>query len=103
MALFERGDRVTPPLSQILYDDFPSLRRARAGEDLRIESFFGGLDAARWCQRSLHIEWVGCTKPVLEMKADSPRLSPPPSGSNSADTCFRAGNDRCSETVPGPG
>src|SRR5687767_2364688 len=48
MALFERGDRVTPPLSQILYDVSSSLRSARVGEDLRIESFFGGLDAAFW-------------------------------------------------------
>jgi uncharacterized damage-inducible protein DinB len=48
MALFERGDRATPPLNQILYDDFLSLRSARAREDLRIESFFGGLDAAFW-------------------------------------------------------
>jgi uncharacterized damage-inducible protein DinB len=48
MALFERGDRATPPLNQILYDDFLSLRSARVREDLRIESFFGGLDAAFW-------------------------------------------------------
>jgi uncharacterized damage-inducible protein DinB len=48
MALFERGDPVTPPLNQILYDDFSSLRRARVREDLRIESFFGGLDAWFW-------------------------------------------------------
>ena len=48
MALFERGDRVTPPLDQILYDDFSSLHAARTREDLRIESFFGDLDAAFW-------------------------------------------------------
>jgi len=48
MALFERGDRATPPLNQILYDDFLSLRGARAREDLRIEAFFGGLDAGFW-------------------------------------------------------
>src|SRR4029453_18873863 len=48
MTLFERGDRTTPPLDQILYDDFLSLRTARAREDLRIESFFGGIDAAFW-------------------------------------------------------
>jgi uncharacterized damage-inducible protein DinB len=42
MALFERGDPVTPPLNQILYDNFSSLRRTRVREDLRIESFFGG-------------------------------------------------------------
>ena len=39
---------VTPPLNQILYDDFSSLRSARAREDARIESFFAGLDAAFW-------------------------------------------------------
>jgi hypothetical protein len=27
---------------------YPSLRNARAREDLRTESFFGGLDAAFW-------------------------------------------------------
>src|SRR4030095_144229 len=46
MTLFERGDRTTPPLDQILYDDFLSLRTARAREDLRIESFFGGHESA---------------------------------------------------------
>jgi len=30
MALFERGDRATPPLNQILYDDFLSLRSESA-------------------------------------------------------------------------
>src|SRR5687768_6599043 len=48
MALFERGERATPPLDRILYDDFVSLRNARVREDLRIESFFSGLDAAFW-------------------------------------------------------
>ena len=48
MALFERGDRATPPLNQILYDDFLSLRSARTREDRRIESFFSGLGAAFW-------------------------------------------------------
>jgi uncharacterized damage-inducible protein DinB len=32
---------------QIL-DTYPSLRNARAREELRTESFFGGLDAAFW-------------------------------------------------------
>jgi uncharacterized damage-inducible protein DinB len=45
MALFEQGDRATPPLDTILYDDFSSLRTAREREDLRLESFFGRLDA----------------------------------------------------------
>jgi uncharacterized damage-inducible protein DinB len=48
LALFENGERCTPPLNQILYDDFSGLRSARAREDKRIESFFAGLDAAFW-------------------------------------------------------
>jgi len=48
MALFEYGERVTPPLDQILYDDFPGLRSARESEDARLESFFAGLNAGFW-------------------------------------------------------
>jgi uncharacterized damage-inducible protein DinB len=48
IGLFENGQRVTPPLNQILYDDFASLRSARAREDARIESFFSDLDVAFW-------------------------------------------------------
>ena len=48
MGLFENGQRVTPPLNLILYDDFASLRSARAREDARIESFFSDLDVAFW-------------------------------------------------------
>jgi uncharacterized damage-inducible protein DinB len=48
MGLFESGERVTPPLNQIQYDDFPALRGARAREDTRIESFFAGLDSSFW-------------------------------------------------------
>src|SRR5258707_4638783 len=48
MGLFENGQLVTPPLDQILYDDFASLRSARAREDARIESFFSDLDVAFW-------------------------------------------------------
>jgi uncharacterized damage-inducible protein DinB len=48
MGLFENGERVTPPLNQILYDDFPSLRSARAHEDTRIDSFFSDLDVTFW-------------------------------------------------------
>jgi uncharacterized damage-inducible protein DinB len=48
MGLFQNGERVTPPLNQILYDDFAGLRSARAREDARIEAFFGGLDTAFW-------------------------------------------------------
>ena len=48
MGLFETGERVTPPLNEILYDDFSELRSARAREDARIESFFVGLDVAFW-------------------------------------------------------
>ena len=48
MGLFESGERVTPPLNQILYDDFPGLRSARVQEDARIEAFFAECDAAFW-------------------------------------------------------
>jgi uncharacterized damage-inducible protein DinB len=48
MALFESGERLTPPLDQILCDDFSGLRSARAREDSRIESFFAGLDTGFW-------------------------------------------------------
>ncbi len=48
MGLFESGERVTPPVNQILYDDFSSLQGARAREDARIEACFAGLDAAFW-------------------------------------------------------
>jgi uncharacterized damage-inducible protein DinB len=48
LGLFENGERLTPPLNQILYDDFPSLRSAREREDARLESFFKGLDARFW-------------------------------------------------------
>src|SRR5215813_11996753 len=48
MGLFENGQRTTPPLNQILYDDFADLRSARAGEDARMETFFDQLDVAFW-------------------------------------------------------
>jgi uncharacterized damage-inducible protein DinB len=48
MGLFEGGERATPPLNQILYDDFSGLRSARVREDARIESFCAGRDAAFW-------------------------------------------------------
>jgi uncharacterized damage-inducible protein DinB len=48
LGLFDSGQRVTPPLNQILYDDFASLRNARALEDARLELFFSDLDAAFW-------------------------------------------------------
>jgi uncharacterized damage-inducible protein DinB len=48
LGLFESGQRVTPPLSQILYDDFSSLRSARVREDARIEAFFARLNVAFW-------------------------------------------------------
>jgi uncharacterized damage-inducible protein DinB len=48
MGLFESGERVTPPLNQILYDDFCDLQSAREREDTRIESFFAKLDAKFW-------------------------------------------------------
>uniref|UniRef100_Q020J6 DinB family protein n=1 Tax=Solibacter usitatus (strain Ellin6076) TaxID=234267 RepID=Q020J6_SOLUE len=48
MGLFEEGQRATPPLGQILYDDFASLRSARVREDARIEAFFSDLDVGFW-------------------------------------------------------
>jgi uncharacterized damage-inducible protein DinB len=48
MGLFENGQRTTPPLNQILYDDFADLRSARVGEDARMETFFDQLDVAFW-------------------------------------------------------
>lgn len=48
MGLFESGERPTPPLNQILYDEFADLESARAQEDSRIEAFFGRLDASFW-------------------------------------------------------
>src|SRR5215471_20149166 len=43
MGLFQNGQRETPPLNQILYDDFASLRSARVSEDARLEAFFESL------------------------------------------------------------
>ena len=48
MGLFESGGRVTPPLNQILHDDFLGLESARAREDARIEAFFAKLDDDFW-------------------------------------------------------
>ena len=48
LGLFEHEERATPPLAQILYDDFSALRTAREAEDARIEAFFKGLDASFW-------------------------------------------------------
>jgi len=48
LGLFEGGQRATPPLNQILYDDFSSLRSAREREDARLESFFSNVDVAFW-------------------------------------------------------
>lgn len=50
MGLFESGDRVTPPLHQILHDDFSVLQIARTREDARIEAFFAKLDDVFWNQ-----------------------------------------------------
>jgi len=48
LGLFESGERLTPPLNQILYDDFSDLRSARTQEDARIEAFFSRLDPPFW-------------------------------------------------------
>jgi uncharacterized damage-inducible protein DinB len=48
LGLFENGERLTPPLGQILYDRFAELRTARVMEDARLESFFARLDESFW-------------------------------------------------------
>ncbi|HLH17460.1 MAG TPA: DinB family protein [Bryobacteraceae bacterium] len=48
LGLFENGQRLTPPLHQILYDSFSSLRTARVAEDARIVAFFSHLDRSFW-------------------------------------------------------
>jgi uncharacterized damage-inducible protein DinB len=48
LALFERGERATPPLGQILYEDFAALHSARVEEDARLERFFAHLEPAFW-------------------------------------------------------
>ena len=40
MARFEGGGKTTLPLDSVLYEDFATLRSARAAEDSRIESLF---------------------------------------------------------------
>jgi uncharacterized damage-inducible protein DinB len=50
LGLFGRGDRLTPPLGQILWDDFAELRAARVKEDARIEGFFAGVDTGFWAR-----------------------------------------------------
>jgi uncharacterized damage-inducible protein DinB len=47
LGLFESGQRLTPPLNQILYDDFSDLQNGRMREDARIE-VFAQLDATFW-------------------------------------------------------
>jgi uncharacterized damage-inducible protein DinB len=51
LGLFENGERATPPLDQILYDDLAALGSARAREDARIEGFFASIDYAFWNRR----------------------------------------------------
>jgi uncharacterized damage-inducible protein DinB len=48
LGLFENGERLTPPLDQILYNDFSELRSARMREDARMEEFFMYLPPAFW-------------------------------------------------------
>ncbi len=45
MARFEGGERTTPLLNTVLFEDFADLRDARAREEARIEAYFGSLDA----------------------------------------------------------
>jgi uncharacterized damage-inducible protein DinB len=48
LGLFESGERATPPLGQILYDQFGELRSARVAEDAHLESFFAQLNESFW-------------------------------------------------------
>ena len=48
LGLFESDERLTPPLNQILYDEFSDLRNARTQEDARIEAFFRSPDPVFW-------------------------------------------------------
>jgi len=64
LGLFEHGQRLTPPLSQILYDDFPALREARIAEDARMESFFANLDPRFWNRSFAYVNNQG--KPYVE-------------------------------------
>ena len=48
LGLFVSGERATPPLNRILYDDFAALRNARTQEDVRIEAYFKNIDANFW-------------------------------------------------------
>ena len=50
LGLFENGERATPPLDQVLYDDFSDLWSARTREDGRIEAFFKQLHPDFWSQ-----------------------------------------------------
>ena len=50
MGLFENGERATPPLDQVLCDDFSDLWSARTREDGRIEAFFKQLHSDFWSQ-----------------------------------------------------
>src|SRR5215467_2486056 len=59
LGLFQNGQRITPPLNQILYDDFASLRSARVSEDARIETFFDHLDAAFWARSFAYVNNQG--------------------------------------------
>lgn len=43
MTRFEGGGQTTPPLREILFDEFPRLRSARREQDARIEAFFANL------------------------------------------------------------
>jgi uncharacterized damage-inducible protein DinB len=59
LALFQRGDRVTPPLGQILYDDFAALQRARIEEDAHLEGFFATLEPIFWTRTFPYINNQG--------------------------------------------
>ena len=48
LGLFGTGQRPTPVLSQILYDELSQLHEARRREDARIEDFFSSRDAEFW-------------------------------------------------------
>lgn len=59
LSLFESGERLTPPLNQILYVEFSDLRNARTQEDEKIETFFRQLDPAFWSRTFSYVNNQG--------------------------------------------
>src|SRR5260370_31556042 len=67
MGLFESGERVTPPLNQILYDDFSGLRNARGGP----------ARGTRCSSRAPTAPFSSC-RPTHQMTIATAKWAPPP-------------------------